>query len=100
MKVVTGWQPDRGKQQMVDVLSTGIPFDGVRTDGIDTVIGDACPETGAPLVPIVGADKAGFVEGLEGAAVTDPGSVGGAGVALASRWGSTSSTPRGPTRAR
>ena len=90
VKVVTGWQPDRGKQQMVDVLSTGIPFDGVRTGGIDTVIGDACPETGAPLVPIVGADKAGFVEGLltvecleglEGAAVTGPGSVGGAGVA-------------------
>jgi ribose transport system substrate-binding protein len=41
------------------------------------------------LVPIVGADNAGFVsqlssvEGLVGAAVTNPGSVGGAGVALA-----------------
>jgi ribose transport system substrate-binding protein len=40
-------------------------------------------------VPIVGADNAGFVgqltsvEGLSGAAVTNPGSVGGAGVALA-----------------
>ena len=43
----------------------------------------------APLVPIVGADNAGFVgqlnsvEGLKGAAVTNPGSIGGAGVALA-----------------
>ena len=45
--------------------------------------------SGAPLVPVVGADNAGFVgqlnsvEGLKGAAVTNPGSVGGAGVTLA-----------------
>jgi len=50
---------------------------------------DAFLESGAPLVPIVGADNAGFVqylaevEGLSGAAVTNPGSVGGAGIALA-----------------
>ena len=42
-----------------------------------------------PLVPVVGADNAGFVgqlnsvEGLKGAAVTNPGSIGGAGVTLA-----------------
>ncbi len=53
------------------------------------MIVDAFVESGAPLVPIVGADNAGFVQyltsvnGLEGAAVTNPGSVGGAGVALA-----------------
>ena len=53
------------------------------------MIVDAFVESGAPLVPIVGADNAGFVgqlssvEGLQGAAVTNPGSVGGAGVALA-----------------
>jgi ribose transport system substrate-binding protein len=41
------------------------------------------------MVPVVGADNAGFVgqlnsvEGLTGAAVTNPGSIGGAGVALA-----------------
>ena len=41
--------------------------------------------------PIVGADNAGFVgqlasvEGLEGAAVTNPGSIGGAGVEVAIR---------------
>ena len=88
-EVFTGWQQDQGKQQMFDFLATGIPFDGVWTSGIDNVIVDAFVESGAPLVPIVGADNAGFVqyltevEGLEGAAVTNPGSVGGAGITLA-----------------
>lgn len=88
-EVFTGWQQDQGKQQMFDFLATGIPFDGVWTSGIDNVIVDAFVESGAPLVPIVGADNAGFVQylsdvdGLEGAAVTNPGSVGGAGIALA-----------------
>ncbi len=88
-EVFTGWQQDQGKQQIFDYLATGIPFDGVWTSGIDNVIVDAFLESGAPLVPIVGADNAGFVEmlgsveGLTGAAVTNPGSVGGAGIALA-----------------
>ncbi|WP_109311923.1 ABC transporter substrate-binding protein [Ruegeria sp. AU67] len=88
-EVFTGWQQDQGKQQIFDYLATGIPFDGVWTSGIDNVIVDAFTESGAPLVPIVGADNAGFVqyltevEGLNGAAVTNPGSVGGAGIALA-----------------
>ena len=88
-EVFTGWQQDQGKQQILDYLATGIPFDGVWTSGIDNVIVDAFVESDVPLVPIVGADNAGFVgqlatvEGLEGAAVTNPGSVGGAGVALA-----------------
>ena len=88
-EVFTGWQQDQGKQQMFDFLATSIPFDGVWTSGIDNVIVDAFVESGAPLVPIVGADNAGFVsmlasvDGLSGAAVTNPGSVGGAGIALA-----------------
>jgi ribose transport system substrate-binding protein len=88
-EVFTGWQQDQGKQQMLDFLATGIPFDGVWTSGIDNVIVDAFLESDVPLVPIVGADNAGFVgqlasvEGLEGAAVSNPGSVGGAGVTLA-----------------
>jgi ribose transport system substrate-binding protein len=88
-EVFTGWQQDQGKQQMNDILAAGVPIDGVWTSGIDNVIVDAFVESGAPLVPIVGADNAGFVgqlatvEGLKGAAVTNPGSVGGAGVALA-----------------
>lgn len=85
----TGWQQDQGKQQILDFISTGIPFDGVWTSGIDNVIVDALVESGTPLVPVVGADNAGFVnqllnvEGLVGAAVTNPGSIGGAGVTLA-----------------
>jgi len=88
-EVFTGWQQDQGKQQMLDFLATGIPLDGVWTSGIDNVIVDAFVESDVPLVPIVGADNAGFVgqlsavEGLKGAAVTNPGSVGGAGIALA-----------------
>jgi ribose transport system substrate-binding protein len=85
----TGWQQDQGKQQILDYIATGVPFDGIWTSGIDNVIVDALVESGAPMVPVVGADNAGFVgqlmnvEGLTGAAVTNPGSIGGAGVALA-----------------
>jgi ribose transport system substrate-binding protein len=88
-EVFTGWQQDQGSQQMLDMLASGIPVDGVWTSGIDNVIVDAYLDSGEPLVPIVGADNAGFVtqlatvEGLTGAAVTNPGTVGGAGVTLA-----------------
>ena len=88
-EVFTGWQQDQGKQQILDYIATGIPFDGVWTSGIDNVIVDAFVESDVPLVPIVGADNAGFVgqlnsvEGLVGAAVTNPGSIGGAGITLA-----------------
>jgi ribose transport system substrate-binding protein len=88
-EVFTGWQQDQGKQQINDIIAAGVPFQGIWTSGIDNVIVDALVESGAPLVPVVGADNAGFVgqlssvAGLQGAAVTNPGSVGGAGVALA-----------------
>jgi ribose transport system substrate-binding protein len=88
-EVFTGWQQDQGKQQINDIIAAGVPFQGIWTSGIDNVIVDALVESGAPMVPVVGADNAGFVgqlssvEGLKGAAVTNPGSVGGAGVALA-----------------
>jgi ribose transport system substrate-binding protein len=88
-EVFTGWQQDQGKQQILDFIATGIPFDGIWTSGIDNVIVDGLVESQATLVPVVGADNAGFVgqllkvEGLKGAAVTNPGSIGGAGVTLA-----------------
>jgi ribose transport system substrate-binding protein len=88
-EVFTGWQQDQGKQQMLDFISSGAPFNGVWTSGIDNVIVDALVESGNPLVPVVGADNAGFVgqltsvDGLVGAAVTNPGSIGGAGITLA-----------------
>ncbi len=88
-EVFTGWQQDQGKQQILDYIATGVPFDGIWTSGIDNVIVDALVESQATLVPVVGADNAGFVgqlnsvAGLKGAAVTNPGSIGGAGVTLA-----------------
>jgi ribose transport system substrate-binding protein len=88
-EVFTGWQQDQGKQQILDFIATGTPFSGIWTSGIDNVIVDALVESQAPLVPVVGADNAGFVgqlssvQGLKGAAVTNPGSIGGAGITLA-----------------
>jgi len=87
----TGWDPAQGVQQINDFLASGQDFDGIWTSGIDNVIVDALKTAGVDFVPIVGADNAGFVkqlieeEGLIGAAVTNPASVGGAGVALALR---------------
>jgi len=85
----TGWDQATGTQQINDFLATGANYDGIWTSGIDNVIVDALVAADAELVPIVGADNAGFVQqlievdGLVGAAVTNPASVGGAGVTLA-----------------
>lgn len=85
----TGWDQATGVQQINDFLATGENYDGIWTSGIDNVIVEALIDANAELVPIVGADNAGFVqqllevEGLVGAAVTNPASVGGAGVTLA-----------------
>jgi ribose transport system substrate-binding protein len=87
-EVQTGWDQATGAQQINDILASGEEFDGVWTSGIDNVIVDALVQADH-VVPVVGADNAGFVqqllevEGLEGAAVTNPASVGGAGVSLA-----------------
>jgi ribose transport system substrate-binding protein len=88
-ETATNWDPATGTQQITDLLNAGTDIDGVWTSGIDNVIVDAFKTAGVPLVPVVGADNSGFVNqllnepGLVGAAVTNPGSVGGAGVALA-----------------
>jgi ribose transport system substrate-binding protein len=89
-EVATKWDPATGTQQINDILSGGTDFDGVWTSGIDSNIVEAL-KAANHLVPIVGADNAGFVQqllnetGLVGAAVTNPPSVGGAGVTLATR---------------
>ncbi len=88
-EVFTSWSQDTGKQQMLDMIASGQNVDGVWTSGIDNIIPEAYQESEQPFVPVVGADNAGFVsqlltiDGLEGALVTNPGTVGGAGVALA-----------------
>ena len=85
----TNWDPATGVTQINDVISGGESYDGIWTSGIDSNIVEALKTAGEDFVPVVGADNAGFVqqllneEGLEGAAVTNPPSVGGAGVTLA-----------------
>jgi ribose transport system substrate-binding protein len=87
----TGWAQSKGAEQMKDLLGSGKEIDGVWTSGIDNVIVDAYKTAGKPYVPIIGADNNGFVgqladlksAGLTGAAVTNPPSVGGAGLAVA-----------------
>ena len=87
----TGWALNKGAQQTKDLLASGKPIDGIWTSGIDSVVVDAFRTAGKPYVPVVGADNNGFVgqlidlkdKGLVGAAVTNPPSVGGAGLAVA-----------------
>ena len=85
----TGWDPAVGAQQIQDIFSSGIEFDGIWTSGIDIPIVEAFKSDQREFVPIVGADNNKFVsylnteEGLVGAAVTNPPPVGGAGLNLA-----------------
>jgi len=88
-EVVTKWDPATAVSQINDVISSGVPFDGVWTSGVDSSIVEAMKTANHPLVPLVGADNAGFVTqllketGFTGAAVTNPSAVTGAGVVLA-----------------
>jgi ribose transport system substrate-binding protein len=34
--VFTGWQQDQGKQQILDYIATGAPFDGIWTSASTT----------------------------------------------------------------
>ena len=87
----TGWDVATGAQQIQDIFSSGIAFDGIWTSGIDIPIVEAFKSANRPFVPIVGADNNKFVSyldteaanGLVGAAVTNPPPVGGAGLNLA-----------------
>jgi ribose transport system substrate-binding protein len=88
-EVVTKWDPTTAVGQINDIMSSGVPFDGVWTSGVDSSIVEAMKTAGHALVPLVGADNAGFVTQLvnepnfTGAAVTNPSAVTGAGVVLA-----------------
>ena len=92
---------------MLDFLASGIPVDGVWTSGIDFVIAEAFLESDIPVIPVVGADTAEFisqlvgpnaVEDFVGGGVTNPASIGGAGVTLALQAlsGADSQDPREP----
>ena len=88
--VFTGWALNKAAQQIKDLLASGKQIDGVWTSGIDVVVPEAYKTANAKFVPVVGADNNGFVgqlinwrgDGLSGAAVTNPPSVGGAGLVL------------------
>lgn len=86
----TGWDPSVGAQQALEVLST-TEVDGIWTSGIDYTVVEQFGVAGVDYVPVVGADNNEFVnqlitlegEGLTGAAVSNPPSVGGVGAAVA-----------------
>jgi ribose transport system substrate-binding protein len=88
-QVYTGWQfADAGKQAL-DILQSGTPVDGVWTSGVDYTVVNAFKTAGKPVAPIVGADNNKFLDdmlnekGFDGAAVTNPATVGGVATALA-----------------
>ena len=85
----TNWSLDPA-QQMKDIFSSGLKYDGIWTSGIDSTVVDSFQSASKPFVPIVGADNNKFVgelaslkdKGLVGAAVTNPPPIGGAGLAV------------------
>jgi ribose transport system substrate-binding protein len=89
--VFTGWSPDKGAQEMKNLISSGKHIDGIWTSGIDKAVVDAYKTANLKFVPVVGADNNGFMgqlidlkdAGLVGIAVTNPPAVGGAGLSVA-----------------
>ena len=90
----TQWDSAKATELMNNWIASGQYDDtqGIWTSGMDQEIVDAIKAAGKPFVPVVGADRGGFVnqlldetgfEGLEGAAVTNTAAVGGAGISLA-----------------
>lgn len=87
----TGWALNTASKEIRDLIASGKKIDGVWTSGIDAVVPEAYQTAHKPFVPVVGADNDAFIgqlinwkaDGLTGAAVTNPASVGGAGLAVA-----------------
>jgi ribose transport system substrate-binding protein len=84
----TGWDPSVGAQQALEIL-TSMEIDGIWTSGIDYSVVEQFAVAGVPYVPVVGADNNAFIEqlmnteGLTGAGVSNPPSIGGVGAAIA-----------------
>lgn len=84
----TGWDPTVGAEQALNIITTQA-VDGIWTSGIDYTVVEQFQSANVAFVPIVGADNNGFIEqliqvdGLEGAAVTNPPAIGGVGTAIA-----------------
>src|ERR1700674_19191 len=86
----TNWSLDPAAQQIKDILGSGLQVDGIWTSGIDSTVVDGYVTAKKAFVPVIGADNDAFIgqlinlkaQGLAGAAVTNPPTVGGAGLAL------------------
>jgi len=84
----TGWDPSTGAQQALDIITTQ-EVDGIWTSGIDYTVVEQFDTANVDYVPIVGADNNGFVrqllevDGLTGAAVTNPPAIGAVGTSIA-----------------
>jgi ribose transport system substrate-binding protein len=86
----TNWSLDPAAQQIKDILGSGLKVDGIWTSGIDSTVVDGYTTAKKAYVPVIGADNDAFLGqlinlkagGLAGAAVTNPPTVGGAGLAL------------------
>jgi ribose transport system substrate-binding protein len=90
--VFTGWQFAPGGKQMLDILNSGVQVHGVWTSGIDYTVVNAFRTARKPYVPVVGADNNEFLRQLlrlyprfQGAAVTNPATIGGVGAEVAIR---------------
>src|SRR3954453_14945887 len=86
----TNWSFAPGGKQMLDILNSGVQVDGVWTSGIDYTVVNAFKTAGKPYVPVIGADNNEFLRqllklypGFQGAAVTNPATIGGVGAAVA-----------------
>ena len=86
----TNWSLDPAAQQTKDIISSGLAVNGIWTSGIDSTVVDQYVTAKKAFVPVSGADNDGFLgqlinlkaQGLAGAAVTNPPTVGGAGLAV------------------
>jgi ribose transport system substrate-binding protein len=86
----TGWDPSVGAQQALEILTT-MDVDGIWTSGIDYTVVEQFSVAGVDYVPVVGADNNEFMgqllslsgDGLTGAGVSNPPSIGGVGAAIA-----------------
>lgn len=84
----TGWDPSTGAQQALDIITTQ-EVDGIWTSGIDYTVVEQFDTANVGYVPVVGADNNGFVrqllevDGLTGAAVTNPPAIGAVGTSIA-----------------
>lgn len=88
-EIFTGWDFSKGGQQALDLLNSSTKIDGIWTSGIDYTVVNAFKTLKKTPVPVVGADNNEFlkqlltVQGLKGAAVTNPATIGGVGTSLA-----------------